>query len=212
MPWRHNALYKASTCVCVLLPHSRPALPPQIRAKTEATKMALAYGGIPWTDELVTSYWGCPWPEAKTKTPWGQVPLMVADGKEFAQTPAIVNFVARLVNAEKAGFVPSDPFLAARCDSVFFAAEELGPINPIVNMWKDDDWAAKKEAYFKTFPTKLQKSAPEPTHSRCTSHLSHSRLLVALVRAQLLPSSGRGRSSAELRRRPVTSTCTTTST
>jgi len=128
----------------------------QVRAKAEPAKMALAYGGIPWIDECVTSYYGeGGWPTHKLKTPWGSLPLLAVDGVEIAQTPAIVKFVAALVDKNEPGFMPSDPMTVARCDAAFFAAEELGPVNPCVNVWRGDDFTQKVSTYMQTFPTKL---------------------------------------------------------
>ena len=131
----------------------------QVRAKAEPPRMALAYGGLPWTDESCASYYGCSWPEAKPKTPWGSLPILSVDGTEFAQMPAIMRFVASMVNKERPGFFPSEPLAAAVCDSVFCAAEELSTVNPCVNVWKGDDFTAKKAEYFKVFNFKIGKSA-----------------------------------------------------
>jgi len=127
-----------------------------VRAKAECARMCLAYARIPWVDESVQSYYGSTWPDAKAKAPFGQLPLMVVDGAEIAQVPAIVHFIASQVNAVKPGFVPADPLDAARCDSVFFAAEELAGINPIVNVFRGETWDAKKAEFFSTFPPKLK--------------------------------------------------------
>jgi prostaglandin-H2 D-isomerase / glutathione transferase len=132
----------------------------QVRAKAEPTRMALAYGGIPWIDESITSYFGeGGWPTHKPKTPWGSVPILAVDDVEIAQTPAIMRFVAGLVEQKEAGFAPSEPMLAAKCDAAFFAAEELGPVNPVVNVFKGEAFAEKKASYFETFPAKLSNLA-----------------------------------------------------
>ena len=116
-----------------------------VQAKAEAARMSLAYGGIAWTDETVTSYFGDGgWPEHKARTPYGQLPLLVVDDKDvIAQTPAIARFVAQLVEAEQPGFCPSSPLAAALCDSVYFAAEELSLVNGLLNVFKDEVRAAK---------------------------------------------------------------------
>ena len=55
--------------------------------------------------------------------------------------------------------MPSDPLTLARADSVYFAAEELAAVNPLVNVYKGETFAAKKEEFFETFPQKLKRLA-----------------------------------------------------
>jgi hypothetical protein len=42
-----------------------------------------------------------------------------------------------------------------QCDSVFEAAQELVSANPIVNVYRDQQFAEKKAEYFGMFPAKL---------------------------------------------------------
>ena len=113
--------------------------------------MIMEYGGIAYTDESPTSFFGAGWKDAKESAPYSQLPLLVVDGgAPIAQSGSICRYVASLVP----GLVPSDPVEAARCDAVFEAAQELMAINPIVNVFKAEQFHAKKKEYFDVFPSK----------------------------------------------------------
>lgn len=119
-------------------------------------RLCLAYGGVPHTNELPQEYFGKGWRDAKADAPYGQLPLLhveTADGAStvLAQTPAICRYVASL-----AGLIPEDPLAQARADECFMAAEELGTINPIVNVFTGDAFAEKRAAFFDSLlPGKL---------------------------------------------------------
>lgn len=91
-----------------------------VRARAEVIRMILAHGGLSCTQETVQSYFGANWTDVKFRpdVPFGQLPLLVIDGRILAQSGAIVRYTAGL-----AGLIPSDPMLAAHCDSVFEAAQ-----------------------------------------------------------------------------------------
>ena len=122
----------------------------EVRAKAEALRMCLAHGNIPYKEETVASYFGKPWSEAKKEAPFGQLPLLVVDGKVLAQSGSQVRYVASLSN-----LIPADPFQQAFCDSVFEAAQELNSGNPIVNVFRGEQFLRKKEEYFIMFGPKL---------------------------------------------------------
>ena len=56
-----------------------------------------------------------------------------------------------------ADLVPTDPIEAAQCDAVFEYSQDLATLNPIVNMFRGDVFAQKKEEYFSTFPKALER-------------------------------------------------------
>ena len=125
-----------------------------VRARAETARMILEYGKIPYVDENTATYFGCGWREAKSQTPFGQLPLIdVGDGVVFAQEAAINRYCASLVPE----LVPADPRQAAVCDSIYFAAEELSAVNPIVNVKSGEEFArAKKDFLDNVLPRRLQ--------------------------------------------------------
>ena len=128
-----------------------------VRARDQAVRMCLAYGKIPYEDLSISQYFGGKaWPEAKPLCSYDQVPLLVVDGKPLAQSGAITRFAAGL-----AGLVPADPYAAAKADEVFEAAQELAPVNPIVNVFRGETHEDKKAEFFSTFPRKLENLAAQ---------------------------------------------------
>ena len=118
--------------------------------------MLLEYGGIAYVDESVSDYFGCGWKDAKPMAPFGQLPLLVVDDEVIAQSGSIVRYCASLTD-----LLPADAIARAKCDMIYEAAAELTTsgapcnVNPIVNIFKGDDWQAKKEAYFAVAPPKI---------------------------------------------------------
>ena len=121
-----------------------------VRAKDQAAKMALAYGKIPFDEVLPADYFGKPWAEAKAEATFSQLPLLVVDDTVIAQSVTILRFCARL-----AGLVPANPLAEARADQACNAAEELGIVNPLVNMFTMEKFVDAKKTFFQAFPAKL---------------------------------------------------------
>lgn len=124
--------------------------------------MILEYGEIPYKDLSVQDYYGCTWQEAKAsgKAPFGQLPLLVVDGSTvIAQTGAIARYAAGLVP----GLMPEDPLERARADMIFECGAELMAmptnVNPIVNIFRGEDFAAKKAEYLQVAPPKIKNLA-----------------------------------------------------
>ena len=111
--------------------------------------MILEYGGVLYVDEKVSDYFGAAWPEAKAQAPFGQLPLLIADGELIAQSGSIVRYCASLVP----GLMPADGIARAKCDAIFEASCELTTsgspcnVNPLVNIFRGDDFIAKRTAY-----------------------------------------------------------------
>ena len=127
-----------------------------VRARGEAVRMILAYGGIPFTDTNCQEYFGCDFMTAKTsgKLPFGQLPVLAVGDTLISQSGAIHRYTAGLVS--KPDFIPRDPVKAALADALHETAQDLYRIMPIVNMFKGDQWKQEKEEYFtKTLPAKL---------------------------------------------------------
>lgn len=124
-----------------------------VQAKAEPVRMILKYGKIPYTEKTVQEQFGCSWPKgAKGMAPFGGLPVLLINGEMLAQMPAIARYCAEL-----GGLLPADPLARARCDEVFMAAEELGAVNPCVNVFRGETFVAKKAEYFdpRNFPFKL---------------------------------------------------------
>ena len=122
-----------------------------VRARAEAPRLILEYGGVDYEDITAKDFCGEGWPGAKPFTPFGQLPVMVVDGEVIAQSGSIVRYCAKLVPA----LVPTDAIAAAKCDMIFEAGQEMTAVNPVVNIFKGAAFAKKKEAFFKDFPPKL---------------------------------------------------------
>ena len=117
--------------------------------------MILEYGNIPYIDVSHTQYFGTSgWKESKSKTPYGSLPILDVDGQPLAQTAAIVKYCCHLVPE----LCPVDPLQAAKAESIYQAAEELSRVNPLVNVYRGDQYAQLKSEYFTSlFPSKAAK-------------------------------------------------------
>ncbi|KAG6447470.1 glutathione S-transferase 2-like [Manduca sexta] len=62
------------------------------KALGESGRMLLAYGGQEFEDHRILS---ADWPDFKPNTPFGQMPVMVIDGKKYAQSTAISRYLGR---------------------------------------------------------------------------------------------------------------------
>ena len=51
-----------------------------VRARAEAARMILEYGGIAYVDRSAAQYFGRGWRDAKPEAPFGQLPLLDVDG------------------------------------------------------------------------------------------------------------------------------------
>jgi glutathione S-transferase len=115
-----------------------------VRAKTEPILFLCAYKACEVEQLNVANFFGCSWPDAKATAPFGQLPLLILDdGQMLAQSAAIIRYIATQLD-----MVPKDPLKAAFVDQTLNAAEELNSINPLVNVFKDETFIAKKEDFF----------------------------------------------------------------
>ena len=68
------------------------------------------------------------WAAMKSTTPFGQLPLMTVDGKQYAQSGAMLQFAGKL-----SGLLPKDPYKALRVDEAVGLDEDLrGKIRPSI--------------------------------------------------------------------------------
>ena len=72
----------------------------------------------------------------------------------LGQSGSINRYLASLVKTP--GFYPTDPVDLAYCDMIHETAQDIAPINPIVNVFRDEIWQQKKTDYFQNIlPPKL---------------------------------------------------------
>lgn len=129
-----------------------------VRAKAEMLRMALIFGKVAFEDIGPSDYFGKGWRDgAKQLCPFGQLPLLVVDDEPpIAQSGAIMRYICRSLVPS---LTPTDAFQAAQCDALFEASQELtvSPtnVNPLVNVFRGDDFAEKKKTYFEIAPPKI---------------------------------------------------------
>ena len=72
----------------------------------------------------------------------------------LGQSGSMNRYLASLVKIP--GFYPKDPVDLAYCDMIHETAQEIAPINPIVNVWVDETFQQKKTEFFENIlPSKL---------------------------------------------------------
>ena len=124
-----------------------------VRARGEAARMIMAYGGIPYSDTIVEFGDLASW-KSSGKLPFGQLPILEVDDTVISQSGAIHRYLAGLVS--EPDFIPKDSVKAALADALHETAQDLYRIMPIVNMFKGEHWEREREEYFtKMLPTKL---------------------------------------------------------
>ena len=135
-----------------------------VRAMAECPRMILEYGNIAYEDVGPTTWFGVGWKDAKKLTPFNQLPLLYVQGHDapIAQMGAIARYCASLVP----GLVPSDPLERARCDMIFESAREFDTNNPIVNVYRGEQFEAKKAENWKWVPTKVANLAAQLENRR----------------------------------------------
>ena len=125
-------------------------------AKAEHSKYMLAYKKVNFDCITPNDHFRMPWAEVKANglVPFGQLPLLLDGDLSLAQTGAIDRYVA-----QKLGLYPNDDTEAAKVDEIYQAFCELDTINPIVNVYRDEQFAQKKEEFWAMAPPKLLRLA-----------------------------------------------------
>ena len=120
--------------------------------------MMMAYAGLSFREVHPTKYFELEnWKECKKLTPFGQLPVLIVpedSGKPsrmIAQTGAIARYIAR----NYADCFPEDPVDAALVDMIYEAGEEINSVDPIVNVYRDEQFDIKKAAYIELMDAKL---------------------------------------------------------
>jgi glutathione S-transferase len=105
-------------------------------SRGEECRLALHMAGLPFEDERLS---GDQWAARKESTPFGALPVLTVDGRQLAQSNAILRFIG-----SQHGLHPAEPFEAALHESVLCAVEDLRTrMGPILRI-KDE--AEKKRA------------------------------------------------------------------
>ena len=101
-----------------------------ISGVAEKIRMTLLIGGVPFKDNRIKfEEWGA----LKPTTPYGQLPLMQVDGKQYAQSGAMLQFAGKIT-----GMVPKDPYKALKVDEAVGLDEDLrGKIRPSIYVGMD---------------------------------------------------------------------------
>eukprot|EP01031_Cornospumella_fuschlensis_P036959 gene36959-44836_t len=124
-----------------------------LRARGEAIRLILHYGGIDFNDVIISME---DWKAIKQQgnlAPFGQLPCLgLPDGSIIAQTGAIARYVGKLAKV-----YPENPLAAARADMVFEFAQELNMVSPLLNFWpiSTDVWKNNYELFFNSLPRQL---------------------------------------------------------
>jgi len=105
-------------------------------SRGEECRLALHLAGLPFEDERLNRD---QWAARKESTPFGALPVLTVDGRQLAQSNAILRFIG-----SQHGLHPAEPFEAALHESVLCAVEDLRTrMQPIIRI-KDE--AEKKRA------------------------------------------------------------------
>ena len=105
-------------------------------SRGEECRLALHVAGLPFEDERLTHD---QWAARKASTPFGALPVLATDGRQLAQSNAILRFIG-----SQHGLHPVEPFEAALHESLMCAVEDLRTrMGPIIRI-KDE--AEKRRA------------------------------------------------------------------
>jgi len=105
-------------------------------SRGEECRLALHVAGVPFEDERLNRD---QWSARKASTPFGALPVLTVDGRQLAQSNAILRFIG-----SQHGLHPAEPFEAALHESVLCAVEDLRTRMMPINRIKDE--AEKKRA------------------------------------------------------------------
>src|SRR3954469_5070767 len=105
-------------------------------SRGEECRLALHVAGLPFEDERLNRD---QWAARKASTPFGALPVLAIEGRQLAQSNAILRFIG-----SQHGLHPPEPFEAALHESLMCAVEDLRTrMGPIIRI-KDE--AEKKRA------------------------------------------------------------------
>ncbi|CAK0794052.1 unnamed protein product [Prorocentrum cordatum] len=91
--------------------------------RAEPIRLALRIGGIEFQDQRITNIeWAT---AAKQTTPYGQVPVLVVEQTQIAQTKNILRYLGKLIKHDGRLLYPEDPLVAAKVDEVLDAFDDV---------------------------------------------------------------------------------------
>src|SRR5437016_8416928 len=99
-------------------------------SRGEECRLALHVAGLPFEDERLNRD---QWAARKASTPFGALPVLAIDGRQLAQSNAILRFIG-----SQHGLHPAEPFEAAVHESVMCAVEALRTRMGRTSRIKDD--------------------------------------------------------------------------
>src|SRR5207253_11021410 len=101
-------------------------------SRGEECRLALHVAGLPFEDERLTHD---QWAARKASTPFGALPVLASDGRQLAQSNAILRFIG-----SQHGLHSVEPFEAAPHESVMCAVEGLRTrMGPIIRIKDEAD-------------------------------------------------------------------------
>src|SRR3989442_9340783 len=110
-------------------------------SRGEECRLALHVAGLPFEDERLTRD---QWADRKASTPFGALPVLAIDGRQLAQSNAILRFIG-----SQHGLHPVEPLEAALHESLMCAVEDLRTrMGPIIRIKDEEEkkWARQEAA------------------------------------------------------------------
>lgn len=106
-----------------------------VKARAEPIRLALAIGGIPFTDRRIEFK---DMAQLKPSFPFKQIPILEINGQVFAQTLPILRYVGTLANLH-----PAEPLQALQVDAIMEAVSDIN--NSIFDSMREKDATKKGE-------------------------------------------------------------------
>ena len=124
----------------------------------EDCRIALHLAGVEFEDHRVK---GPQWSDLKPSTPFGAMPVLEVNGKQLAQSNAILRLIGTRHELH-----PSDDWEAAQHEALMAAAEDLRTkLTPVLSI-KDDTKQAKREefanSYMQTWAANIDRQIEGP--------------------------------------------------
>lgn len=141
----------------------------------EDCRIALHIAGVDFVDDRISGDWG----ERKPHTPWGGVPVYTDEaGRTLGQSNAILAYLGR-----KHGLHPTDPWDAARHESVMMAMESLREALPGMGL-SDAEKKPAREAFAEgplaRWAANIEREIEGPFLSGDRLHVADLKLFVGL--------------------------------